>query len=74
MAFGIDMKIERGPVVMDAGVQRSRYFLHHIYTVTACLVMDIIHKNSNFVFFACQWVRQRIICDITEFAVCITSV
>ncbi len=83
MASWTDMRIEHGSVVMDAEVHRNTYFLYHVCTDTVCLVMNkdgfcihrnyITHKNSNFLFFARQWVRQRrTICDITEFAVIIS--
>jgi hypothetical protein len=49
MAFETDKKIQNGSVVMDVGVQRSMYFLHHVYTVSVCLVMEkdsfYIHQN-----------------------------
>jgi hypothetical protein len=69
MAFGTDMKIQNGSVVMDAGVPRSMYFLHHVYTVSVCLVIEkdsfYIHQNCmtqtnfNSAFFTSQWLDRE---------------
>jgi hypothetical protein len=69
MAFGTNVKIEHGSVVMDPGVQRGTDLLHHVYIFTVRPIMEkdgfckhqncITHKKSNFVFFASQWDRRE---------------